>query len=521
MALRAQIFERFQLGPEVTPGVPVLPTRRPLGLGLSFDPQIDSAVIKEMGNKAPVGMQVFKEHTEGNFTGDFGFNELLLVLSSIFGKAVITTPVSNGVWAVAVDATGGTFTAKLGTFPTSAAIDIATLTASAFQTALALVLGTGNVTVTGSNSAGYLLTLNNYLKRYNGLLVIDDALATGAGASVDATTTAGTLSRLWTFKPNHFDPDDVQTYTFAQGSSNQGARASGGLFRSMSWEARPKETITLSGNILAALYQQGYVVQNLVFNTGTTGGTFKATYKTIEGPSITYSGALTAATVKAALEAISSVGVGNVEVIGANGGAFAVALVGDLWDDDAEGFTVTSAALTGGSSPGASFKFPLSGLTLTNIKTVPVESRNIGLWMGDSFATMTQLSKCQGIRNDVGERAAPVFMLDDRIRSYSGTVEESGDPTFTITVEQNSTADNYIQKMRRNEVVYVRVAAEGPVIESGYRYRMEAIFACNIREPNAAEVDGVHSGTYVLQCIYDETLDTYIQWTIQSPLTGL
>lgn len=516
MPLRAQVFERFQLGPEVTEGTPVYPNRRPLGLGLSFDPQIDSEPIREMGNKAPVGMQVFKEHTEGNYQGALGYNEWIYILSSLLCKATISTPSTNGVWTLTVDATGGTYTLQLTGFSATANIAF-DATAAQIKAALELVIGTGNVNVTGTGP--FTISFNNRLKRLVATLVADDALATGGDAIV--ATTAATLSRLWTFLPSHFDPDDVQYYTMAEGSSNQGARAVGGTFRSASWEARPRESIEVSGSILAQLYQQGYLLQNLYFIGGPSGGTFKVTYKSVESAAITYSSGLTAATVQAALEAISTIGIGNVEVIGSNGGPFVVALAGDLWDDDATALTVTTPSFTGGSTPSAAFAFGLSGLSVTDIRVVPVESRNIGIWMGTTLDNMTQLSKCQGIRHDVGDRSQPVYTIDDRERSYSGTVEQAGDPTFTITVEQDSTADNYIQKLRRRDTIYVRIASEGIEIESGFRYRMECIFACNIREPGQAEVDGVHSGTYVLQCIYDSTIGSYMKWFIQSPLTAL
>lgn len=516
LRVRANIFERFQLGPEVTEGIPVLPTRRPLGMGIVFSPQIGSEVIKEVGNKAPVGMQVFKEHTEGSFTAAFGFNEWVIILASLLCKPTIVTPSTNGVYTLTITATGGTYTLQVPGYAATAAIAFGA-NAAAIKTALELVIGTGNVNVTGTGP--FTISFNNRFRRLNSLLVADGALATGG--TVVVTTTAGTLSRLWTFKPNHFDPDDYQTYTMAEGSSNQGARAAGAVFRSASWESRPRAAVNVTGNVLAQLYQQGYLLQNLSFVAGTTGGTFKVTYNAIESAAINYSGALTAATLKAALEAISTVGVGNVEVIGANGGPFAVALTGDLWDADASAFTVTTPALTGGTSPGAQFNFGLSGMTVTNIKTVPVESRNIGIWMGATLDSMTQLATGQTLRHDVGERFAPVFTLDDRLRSYSSNVEESPDPTFTLSVIQDSEADKMIQKLRRNEVVYVRIAAEQGSIEAGFPYRVECVFACNIREPNPAEIDGAKSGTYTLQCIFDEGLDTFITWYIQTPLTGL
>lgn len=516
MAIRAQQFERFQLGPEATEGVAVLPSRRPLGLMIAFDPQLDSDLILEQGNKAPVGQQVFKEHTEGTYTGSLGFNELLYILSSLLKKATIATPATNGVWTLTITATGGTYTLQLEGYDATADIAFGA-NAAAIKAALELVLGTGNVNVTGTGP--FVISFNNYLKRRNLVLTADDTDATGGTAVV--TTTAGTLARLWTFLPDQFDPDDYQTYTMAEGSSNQGSRAVGGVFRSMSFEARPREAITVTGNILAQLFQQGYLVQNLIFNAGTDGGTFKVSYKGQESAAINYSGALTAATVKAAVEALTTVGAGNFEVIGANGGPFAVALVGDLWDEDAAAFTVTSPALTGGTNPGASFKFALSGIGITNVRTVPVESRNVGIWMGDSLESMTQLDIAQGVRHDVGERFNAVYTLDDRKRSYSGTVEQAGQPTFTLSAIQDSFADTFIQKMRRKEVVYCRIAAEQGQIEAGFPYRIECIFACVIREPNPAEIDGAHSGTYVLQCIFDETIGSYIRWDVQSPLTSL
>lgn len=90
-------------------------------------------------------------------------------------------------------------------------------------------------------------------------------------------------------------------------------------------------------------------VQTVTITGGPTGGTFTLTYAGQTTGTIAFDA--TAATVKAALQALSTVGAGNVSVAGASGGPWTVTFQGDLSGTDVAALTASGAGLTGGSSP--------------------------------------------------------------------------------------------------------------------------------------------------------------------------
>jgi hypothetical protein len=125
-----------------------------------------------------------------------------------------------------------------------------------------------------------------------------------------------------------------------------------------------KQGANLAGQILASGQVQSGIT--LTFNGSPSGGTFTVSVtaggSTQPTASQTYSAAYAAATLQAAVQALSNVGAGNLHVSGSNGGPFTItAPTGFV----ASAVTV-SAALTGGSSPTAT----IAGVPAT-IYTVP------------------------------------------------------------------------------------------------------------------------------------------------------
>ena len=90
--------------------------------------------------------------------------------------------------------------------------------------------------------------------------------------------------------------------------------------------------------------------EQLLTVTGSpAGGTFKLTAEGQETVSIAYNAA--AATVTSALETLSTIGSGNVSTTGSAGGPWTVEWIGDLAATPIPLMTLSTNALTGGSSP--------------------------------------------------------------------------------------------------------------------------------------------------------------------------
>jgi trimeric autotransporter adhesin len=90
-------------------------------------------------------------------------------------------------------------------------------------------------------------------------------------------------------------------------------------------------------------------IQRVGFNRAPTGGTFTLTYSGQTTGTIAYNA--TAATVQAALEALSNIGAGEAIVTGATGGPWDVRFDGTLGAVDTVAMTGNGASLTGGTTP--------------------------------------------------------------------------------------------------------------------------------------------------------------------------
>lgn len=99
-------------------------------------------------------------------------------------------------------------------------------------------------------------------------------------------------------------------------------------------------------------------VQTVTITGAPTGGTFDLTFAGQTTAAIAYNA--TAATVQAALAALSNIGAGNVTVTGNAGGPYTVDFVGTLANTDVAQMTATSS-LTGGTSPGVTIATTTAG----------------------------------------------------------------------------------------------------------------------------------------------------------------
>jgi len=90
--------------------------------------------------------------------------------------------------------------------------------------------------------------------------------------------------------------------------------------------------------------------QTVTIGGSPTGGTFTLSFKGQTTAGIAYDAA--AAAVQSALEALSTIGSGNVSVSGSAGGPYTVEFIGALADQDVPAMTISVAGLTGGTPTG-------------------------------------------------------------------------------------------------------------------------------------------------------------------------
>lgn len=97
-------------------------------------------------------------------------------------------------------------------------------------------------------------------------------------------------------------------------------------------------------------YGAGGVSASQTLTISATSGTFAITYNNQTTTPITASGSLSAATVQAALAALTTIGTGNVAVTGSAGGPFTIAFQGVLANSFIPALVLNTASLVGGSA---------------------------------------------------------------------------------------------------------------------------------------------------------------------------
>lgn len=115
----------------------------------------------------------------------------------------------------------------------------------------------------------------------------------------------------------------------------------------------PQNTITATGSNGVAS------VQTATITGGPTGGTFTLTFASQTTSALAYNS--TAAQVQSALQALSSIGVGNVTVSGPAGGPYVITFAGTLAPGPQSAITATPS-LTGGTSPGVTITQTTTGV---------------------------------------------------------------------------------------------------------------------------------------------------------------
>lgn len=90
-------------------------------------------------------------------------------------------------------------------------------------------------------------------------------------------------------------------------------------------------------------------VQTVTISGSPSGGTFTLTYSGAATTAIAFNAAATA--VEDALEALSTIGNGNIRVTGSAGGPYTVTFLRDLGKQNVAAMTASGASLTGGTTP--------------------------------------------------------------------------------------------------------------------------------------------------------------------------
>jgi hypothetical protein len=327
------------------------------------------------------------------------------------------------------------------------------------------------------------------------------------------------------FTPKIYSGDTPKTYTVETGSVLRAQRFAYGLLTGGTLQIN-RDECTFNGSMIAnSLEDDVYLSTNAAYTvagTGTvTGGTFTLTIGAATTSAIAYNA--NAATVQAALEALATVGTGNVICTGgALPTSVAVQFINAL-AQTAITMTADDASITGGGDMVATAT--AVGAAPAVVDLVPVTSPEVLVYLATTQAGLagaTALTRAFAVSVAMNTRFGPVWVLNGS-RNFGAHVELAPDLSASLLVEADDEGMAQLPKMRTGDTVWMRIKATSPTMVAGATpYSMQIDMATKITEAAPfGDEDGVYAIEWTLTGVSDPTWGKAIQTTIVNDLSAL
>lgn len=370
------------------------------------------------------------------------------------------------------------------------------------------------------------------------------------------------------------------------GSGNALVLGSAGSYRVilLSTLAFATEAITGAGSGFTSLaLSNGWAPPTLGVWTMATDGDISHTFTLTFRGQVTGSiaGNATAATIQADLEALSTIGTGNVSVVSTGTNTYKVtlieALAGDLRPLTGSGLTSGPTAPTitnlrrwgfipkirqaespqiytlekgynGGSSQTpfvclqtmewrtteqeASVRGDFFGRTMddnasmsssgvTDVAARPIDPGNISLFAGTTLLGLERLATPLDSQWTFGETKKPKMTQNAAVTSFTDYTESAYEPQLVLTYEHGDEALTLLDDMRNGTVVYLAWEATGQAIDTYYTERVRVTGAFEVISAPRGDKSDVYADTITLAAIEDATLGGALRVDIDTTLTGL
>lgn len=368
--------------------------------------------------------------------------------------------------------------------------------------------------------------------KLDGVMTYSEIVYPLAGALQKVSPT-GSLAKTWVFRKKNFQPDTYATFTVEQGSYNRAHRTTGNFIPNLELTFSREECkiggLMMGGALIDDIAMGGNALYTLTANASPpTTGNFTLTMGGQTTANIAHNA--TPATVQAALEALSTIGAGNVKVylktlgptLAVANSVYQVEFINEL---GAQAITLTgtfSGLTASGSIALASF---LAGVTLTEIALVPVEPTQISIYLADSHAGLdaaTALARPLSTTVSIADQYAPLWALNASQASFAATVEKEAKATLKLKMEADAEGMALLTSMRSGAKKFIRIEGIGDVISDPDAYGMtldNALVVSNVSE--FSDEDGVYAIEWEFEFAYDATWGQALEWTIVNEVAAL
>jgi len=334
------------------------------------------------------------------------------------------------------------------------------------------------------------------------------ALASVIGKPVTSTVSAGVYRHEFIFDPR--GQADPQVYTNEYGDATVAERFSYAVIAALGISAARTQAPTMSGQAfarrmeLATLTPGVAAVQSLEITGTPTGGTFKLRFKGAETATINHNA--NAAAMTSALEALSTIGAGNVVVSGT--GPFTITFDGALDGRDQPLVELALNSLTGGSSPTVVLAITTLG-GYTEFDCIPMQAGEVSAYYATTLAGLAggKLTDCFRTDWNIAGRVQPVWVQDDAITSFKSVTEAVTAITVGIDVQADAVASQMRADRLANTLKYLRLAftSKKLIPSTAVYYSLTLDMACQINQVGtSSDQQGIYARQFQASARFDE-----------------
>lgn len=165
--------------------------------------------------------------------------------------------------------------------------------------------------------------------------------------------------------------------------------------------------------------------------------------------------------------------------------------------------------------------FTMTTASVVDVACIPVDPSAMNVWIGTSTIAPSKVDRVLDYEFGVTNRAAGLMTLNADDPSFSNRVEMAPALTSKFFMEHDSNGQIMLARLRAGTNIITTIEALGPLIETGFNYRMKWTLSQTMLKPSLADLDGVYGANYDSELVYNTVLGTAIQLEIDTPLATL
>jgi hypothetical protein len=356
--------------------------------------------------------------------------------------------------------------------------------------------------------------------------IISKVSPTGAG---DAKT--------WTMGMNDSLPDEIGTYTLEYGSYLRAHRFTYGHLTALGL-AFTRDNVSVSGTMIGRQIEDDlYLSTNQKYSltadaTPPTAGTFTLTVGAEETAGIAYDASV--GDVEDALEALSTVGAGNVVVTAASGntGAGDLTVGGNIYyvefikDLGQQAVIMTgdfTTSLTAASS--IALAEETAGAAPTSADQQPILGNQVSVYLADTYAGLagaSALTRALSANFDISDRFGQLWALNRSNGSWAVPVEKKPQVQMKLKLEADDTGMDLLSYMRQGTKKFIRIECVGPLISGSDYYGFDIDMCGKVGEiSDFSDEDGIYAIEWTFNANYDSTWTKALELTLVNKLASL